>query len=311
MDRRTRRYSPRSEGLEVRQMLSTATVANPKATAVQAATATVSAVNPYGTSTTAGTQIDGQAPVADTIEAKLQHIQNYPYFIGLLNRDGAVPQPAVSVIQSNLRAMIGTLHAGDSTAIHQFNLDLRNAETSYNILPDQASALNRDFGNALLAAGADPQITANLQAEMNNLAQAATQQSNPSIVARNEYATTLELALGTGRPLLAPAKPRLSSTIRKGTINNLDTTNVAQPTLIGTYAANTNIQIVDANNTVFGTATTNANGTYAVKFTNPLPNGTYTIRVRAEDLNYFSPPSKTYTFVVNVKTPKVSAKAKA
>ncbi len=308
MDRRTRRYCPTSEGLEGRQMLSTATAANPKATAVQTAATTGNASNPYSGSTVAGTQIDGQAPVADTIEAKLQHIQNYPYFIGLLNRDGAVPQPAVSIIQSNLRAMVGTLHAGDSTAIHQFNIDLRNAGTSYNILPSQASALNRDFGKALLAAGADPQITANLQAEMNNLAQAATQQSNPSIVARNEYATTLELALGTGRPLLAPAKPRLSSTLRKGTVNNLDTTNVAQPTLTGSYAANTNIQIVDANNTVFGTATTNASGTYAVKFANPLPNGTYTVRVRAEDLNYYSPPSKTYTFVVNVKTPKVSAK---
>ena len=304
MDRRTRRYRPSSEGLETRQMLSTATGIDPKATAVQAVNTTTT-ITGYGTTAVAGTQIDGQAPVADTIEAKLQHIQNYPYFIGLLNRDGAVPQPAVANIQANLRAMVGTLHVGDSAAVHQFNLDLRAAGKTYNILPDQAAALNRDCGAALTAAGADPQITANLQAEMNNLAQAATQQSNPSIVARNEYATTLQLALGTGRPLLAPARPKLSSTGRAGTINKLDATGVAQPSLTGTYAAGTNVQIVDANNTVFGTATTDKNGAYTVKFANPLPNGTYTVRVRAEDLGYFSPPSKTYTFVVNVKAPKV------
>lgn len=305
MDRRTRRYRPTSEGLEGRQLLSTATGIDPKATAVQsAATSGLSGLT--GTSTANGTQIDGQAPVADTIEAKLQHIQNYPYFIGMLNRDGFVPEPEVANIQSNLRALVGTMHVGDSTAVHQFNLDLRAAATTYNILPDQAARLNQDFGAVLLAGGADPQLTANLQTEMNNLAKAATQQSDPALVVRNEYATTLELALGTGRPLLAPAKPRLSSTVRKGTSNNLDVTNAAQPSLTGSYAADVNIQIVDANSTVFGTATTDKNGQYTVKFANPLPNGTYTVRVRAEDLNYFSPPSKTYTFIVNVKTPKVT-----
>ena len=304
MDRRTRRYVPSSEGLEGRQMLSTATAVNTKATALQ--TGAVTQATTSGASVPAGTQIDGQAAVADTISSKLQHIQNYPFFIGQLNRDGFVPQPEVANIQANLYAMVGTLHQGDTNAVRQFNLDLRDAQKTYNILPQQAARLNRDFGAVLLSAGADPQITANLQNELNNLAQAATNQPTPSIVVRNEYSTTLQLALGTGRPLLAPARPRLASANRAGAVNKLDATNQAQPTLTGTYAAGTNIQIVDANNTVFGTATTDANGTYNVKFATPLPNGTYTVRVRSVDQNYFSPPSRTYSFVVKVKTPAVN-----
>ena len=296
MDRRTRRYVPSSEGLEGRQLMASASAA---ATAL-----TGSLSNPYGSAPT-GTQVDGSAPVADTIEAKLQHIQNYPFFIGQLNRDGIVPQPTVANIQNDLKTIIGQLHQGNSSATYAFNLDLRDAQNSYNITQAQSQALNRDFGNVLLAAGANADVTADLQTQMNALTQAATQQSDPSIVARNEYATTLQLALGTGRPLLAPAKPRLSSASLKGTVDKLDATKLAEPSLAGTYAANTNIQIVDANNTVFGTATTDSTGKYTVKFTNPLPNGTYTVRVRAEDLGYYSPPSKTYTFVVNVPAAKV------
>ena len=302
MDRRTRRYVPSSEGLEGRQMLSTATAANPQATALQ-----TGAGNNGGTSAIAATQIDGQSPMSDTIRDKLQHIQNYPYFIGLLNRDGFVPQPAVANIQANLYAMVGTLHQGDTNAVHQFNIDLRDAQKTYNILPQQAARLNRDFGAVLQSAGAAPQLTANLQNELNSLAVAATHQPTPSIVVRNEYATTLQLALGIGRPLLAPVRPKLTSASRVGAIDKLDATNNAQPTLTGTYAAGVNIQIVDANNTVFGTGTTDANGTYNVKFANALPNGTYTVRVRAQDQGYYSPPSRTYTFVVKLKTPKITS----
>jgi len=302
MDRRTRRYVPSSEGLEGRQLLSTAS----SSAATSLTNTGLNLTNPYS-NTPGGTQIDGGAPVADTIEAKLQHIQNYSFFIGQNNRDGAVPQPTVGNIQNDLKALIGQLHPGDSGTTLAFNKDLRQAQTSYHFLPAQAAALNRDFGNVLQAAGADPQITADLQNQMNQLAQFATTQSDPSIVARNDYATTLELALGTGRPLLAPTKPRLAAGSLKGLVNKIDATQISQPSLSGTYAAGVNIQIIDANDTVFGTATTNSAGTYTVKFTNPLPNGTYTIRVRAQDLGYYSPPSKTYTFVVNVKTPMVKA----
>ncbi len=297
MDRRTRRYVPSSEGLEGRQLLSTATALNPLGTTV---------TNPYSNAPP-GTQIDGSAPVADTIEAKLQHIQNYPFFIGKLNRDGAVPQPTVGNIQNDLKTLIGQLHPGDTNTTRAFNLDLRADQKTYHITQGEAQALNRDFGAVLQAAGANPQVTADLQAQMNQLVQYATTQSNPSIVARNDYAITLELALGTGRPLLAPVKPRLAPGSLNGAVNKIDVTKVAQPSLSGTYAANVNIQIVDANNTVFGTATTDTNGKYTVKFTNSLPNGTYTVRVRADDLGYLSPPSKTYTFTVDVKTPKVKA----
>ena len=299
MDRRNRRHVPSSETLEGRQLMATG------ATGLSPTSGVLG--NPYAGSTQPGTSVDGSAPTADTIAIKLQHIQNYPFFIGQLNKDGVVPQPAVSNIQNDLRSIIGQLHQGDTAATRAFNLDLRDAQNTHNLLPRQAQNLNRDFGNVLTAAGAPASVVADLQTQMNSLAQAATQQDSPSIVARNEYATTLELALGSGRPLLAPTKPRLAPASRaKATVDNFDSTKLAQPSLSGTYAAGTAIQIVDANNTVFGSTTVDANGNYTVKFANPLPNGTYTVRVRAEDQGYYSPPSKTYTFVVNVKAPTVN-----
>ena len=315
MDRRTRRsrFIPTSEGLEGRQLLAASAATNPAAaTAVANPTATTTTIaNPYSNAGASGSQIDGGAAVADTIEAKLQHIQNYPFFIGQLNKDGAVPQPEVGNIQDDLRALIGTMGPGSTDAVRQFNLDLRDMQKHYNVLPDQAVKINSDFGAVLQAAGADPAITADLQKQMNAMVQEASKQPTPSIVVRNEYATTLQLALGTGRPLLAPAKPRLATGNRAGTANGLDVTGNPQPTLGGTYAAGTNIQIVDANNTVFGTATTDASGNYSVRFANPLPNGTYTVRVRAQDDGYYSAPSKSYTFTVKAKAPVVAATAAA
>ena len=45
-----------------------------------------------------------------------------------------------------------------------------------------------------------------------------------------------------------------------------------------------------------------ATGTYQVKFANFLPDGLYTVRVRAEDAGFVSDPSPKYTF--EVVTPK-------
>ena len=141
MDRHSRRYFPTSEGLEGRQLLSTAS----------AAAAAVS--NPLGVNAPAGVQVDGSVPLQQTIEAKQTHIKNLPYFIGLLNRDHAVPQPMVQNIQNDLYALVAQLHVGNPHDTATFNLDLRKAQPFEEIRPQDAAALNRDFGAVLIDAG--------------------------------------------------------------------------------------------------------------------------------------------------------------
>src|SRR4051812_26776879 len=150
MDRSRRRFVPSSEGLEGRQLLST--------TSAPATPAVVATPNPNGP--------HHEPPNAPTIEAKLHRIQNLPFFIGRLNRDGVVPQPTVQNIQNDLTTMVGQLTPGNSSAVSSFNLALRKAQPYLKIRPKDAAALNSDLGKVLLSAGARPDVVADLQAQM-------------------------------------------------------------------------------------------------------------------------------------------------
>ena len=296
MDRRSRRQVPRPEGLEGRQMLSTATAATTLA-------------NPYATAPT-GVQVEGGSPLQQTIEAKRQHITNLPFFIGLLDRDGNVPQPTVENIQTDLFSIVASLHQGATTSTAAFNHDLRRAQPYESIRVQDNTALNADFGTVLTNAGANPAAVADLQAQLNQLVdydtQPAATKEGSGFAATNDYSTILQLALGSGRPLVYPNVPGLLGADHNGNKGKVAVTHNNLPSLTGNYAYGTNIQIVDdANQTVLGTGAVNTNGVYQVKFANKLPNGTYTVRVRAEDSGFLSDPSPRFTFIVDHTPPKV------
>jgi len=292
MDCSRRRFIPSSEGLEGRQLLSTAT-----APATPAAVATPNPNGPFNS-----------PPSAPTIEAKLHRIQNLPFFIGQLNRDGAVPQPTVQNIQNDLNTLVAQLSPGNSSAVSTFNLDIRKAQPYLKIRPQDATALNRDFGTVLLAAGAKPAVVADLQTQMTALTNFATTQPNSRIVTTTDYAIVGQIALEIGRPLAAPAVPSLLGADHQGNKGKVQITHNSQPSLTGNHIAGTNVQIVDVNDqTVLGTAEVNPTTlVYSVKFNGKLPDGIYTVRVRAEDSGYVSPPSPAFTF--EVVTPKPKAK---
>ena len=285
MDRRSRRYVPSSEGLEGRQLLSTAAV---------------TPVGSVATNAPSGVQVDGSPTAQQTIESKAHRIQNLPYFIGLLNKDGVVPQPAVQNIQNDLYSTVARLHQGDSSTISAFNLDLRKAQSYENITPKSSEALDRDFGAALVAAGAPPSTVADLQANVGELVKYDSTQVGSTIAATNDYSMILQLALGTGRPLVYPNVPALLGTNHQGNNGKIPITHYHHPTLTGNYTIGTDIQIVDVNNkVVLGQAAVDpSTGVYQVKFKDYLPDGTYTVRVRAEDSGYVSDPSPKFTFEV-------------
>jgi hypothetical protein len=295
MDRRSRRFVPSSEGLEGRQLLSTAAV-NP---------VTSTLANP-ASSAPAGAQVDGSNAVQQTIEAKRHHITNLPFFIGLLNKDGAVPQPTVQNIQNDLNSIVASLHEGNSSLVSSFNLDIRKADAYENITPISAQSLNRDFGAILVSTGAPAGTVADLQNQLNDLVKFDTTQPNSTITATNDYATVLELAQGSGRPLVYPNVPTLLGSDHQGNNGKIPITHNHRPSLTGNYIPGVNIQIVNyRNNVVLGQASVNpTTNTYTVKFFNNLPDGIYTVRTRVEDSGFISDPSPKFTFQVVTPPPK-------
>jgi len=290
MDRRDRRHVPSTEGLEGRQLLSSAPSLK--------------------TSVVTGIQVEGSASLQQTIEAKRQHITNLPFFIGALERNGVVPQPTVQNIQNDLFSFVGSLHPGNPHDAAAFNLDLRKAQPYQTIRPEDNARLNKDFGAVLVDAGVRPDVAADLQAQLNqlvdyNTAPGATRNGS-GITATNDYAIVLQLAIGSGRPLVYPNTPGLLGADHNGNKGKTPVTHSDQPSLTGNYVNGTNIQIVDANNqTVLGTGAVNSNGVYRVQFATSLPNGTYTVRVRAEDSGLLGDPSPKFTFIVDHQPPKV------
>jgi hypothetical protein len=294
MDRRSRRYVPSSEGLEGRQLLSSA----------PASPLTAVATSPVAT--TPGVQVDGSTPPQQTIEAKRLHIHNLPYFIGLLDKDGVVPQPTVENIQNDLYTIVAQLKQGNSSLVSSFNLDVRKADAYANITPISAEDLNRDFGAILISTGVPAQTTADLQNQLKQLVDYDTTQGNSTIAATNDYATVLQLAQGSGRPLIYPDVPALLGTDHNGNNGKIPITHNHRPSLTGNYIAGVKIQIVDFHNkVVLGQVSVDkTTGVYTVKFDTRLPDGLYKVRVRAEDAGYISDPSPQFTFEVVTPPPK-------
>jgi hypothetical protein len=90
-----------------------------------------------------------------------------------------------------------------------------------------------------------------------------------------------------------PAAPVLSSADDSG-VKGDKATNVKQPHLTGTAIPGATIQIVNASNTVLGSATVAGDGTYSVRFASPLPLGGISVSVRlidvAGNISAASPP---------------------
>ncbi|WP_435017540.1 Ig-like domain-containing protein [Tundrisphaera sp. TA3] len=290
-----RRFVPRSEGLEIRNLLSTASTsaANPAAVAAAA-------------NRGANAQVTANTAVAETIQTKFQRIENLPFFLGRLTENNKLPDAAIAEIQTALRTNVAALHASTPQLVNKFNVDLRRVLTNQNIRPSDAQTLSNDFDAVLKGAGASATTRAQLRDGMNQLTQFDSTQRTSAIVVANHYATVLQVALGTGRPLLQPASPRLTPagrTVSKG----MDFTRSNQPTFTGSYTDGATIQIVDSGGRVLGTsAVTDASGRYSVKIATPLPDGKYTVFARATDQNFASELSKPYTFTI--RTPVVTTR---
>ena len=138
---------------------------------------------------------------------------------------------------------------------------------------------------------------------MSELTRADTNGPNPVMLATNDYALVLQTALGVGRPIQAPAPPRLATADRARGLG-ANVTDNHQPTLTGSYASGHTLEIIDADtDLVLGSGPVGSDGKYAVKFSRPLADGTHQVRVTATDAQgHVSAESRTYTLKVVTRT---------
>ncbi|MEO6811322.1 MAG: Ig-like domain-containing protein [Isosphaeraceae bacterium] len=269
MDRR--RFTPSSEDLEGRQLLSL-----------------------FGGKSQA--QLQANQPV--TVVQKAIRIERLPNLFQTVQNGRFVPKETVSRLQSDLQDIVGRLPKvpSQSTRVN-FELTLRKVLSNASLSRESVQSLNHTFTQVMTSAGISEPALANLQTNMNDLMHADAQGVNPTSLAANDYAIVLETALAVGRPLRQPGAPRLQATDDSGVKGDGETSAV-QPHLVGMYEASATIDIVDKNRQVLGTATSSANGMYVVRFAKPLAPGSYTVGVRATFGDIQSPVSPMITLKI-------------
>lgn len=207
-----RRFVPRSEGLEARELLSVAGAEPPAAPAlveplpvgvVDPATTDAAALSraasPRNAETTPErTRISVNPDDPNIAPLRQFRIERLPTLLASINPRRTVPTELVTALQEDLTNIANTLRPPPSNALMAFNLQLRSTLGRASLSLQDAAALNRLFGLVLERSDAQPETIARFQANMNELAHFNVQSSTPTLDTVNDYALMLQSALGIG-----------------------------------------------------------------------------------------------------------------
>ncbi len=302
MDRRSRQFRPSTDSLEGRQMLSTVS-------------STASSLNPFGSTTPQRRpgRRGGPAPADDRGQAPARAeppLLRRPARTRIAFRPPAGDGPEYP--ERPRPASIARLHQGNSSD----DLDLQPrpsagpSRTRTSPPPGQRGAQPRLRRRPPRPPGPPRSTVADLQAQLTHLVHYDTTQAG-SHDRRDQRLRDgpPTRPSASGRPLVYPNVPALASPpTTTATPARSPSPTIRLPSLTGNYVDRD--QHPDRRRQQPGrprpprpsAATT---GAYTVKFANTyLPDGTYTVRVRAEDAGYLSDPSPKYTFNVGYTPPK-------
>jgi hypothetical protein len=188
MDRR--RFLPRPEGLEHRELM---TAAPGTAAAAQVAPQPRITINPND---------------PNVVTLRQVRIERLPAYLFQVNRDRTVPAYLVESLQENFGLIADQLQPPPSFALAAFNKELRGALSQSTLTDATARALNEVFGRVLEQAQASPLAIAALKADMSRLAQIDSQQRNPSALVAGDYALVMQLCMGIGIRIQNPTRAR-------------------------------------------------------------------------------------------------------
>lgn len=193
MDRR--RFVPRPEGLEARELLSAAPAAPKAHVAPAAPKARVAPTQPQATT---DSNITG---------LRALRIERLPVYLRRVRANRVVPPEIVAALQQDLAAIANKLHAPPSYSLRAFNLQLRKALSTTSITEANATALNDVFGKVLDRAGAGPAVVAKFQSDLNDLARVDRFDRESAQLVANDYALLTQMVMGIGIHIAQPATP--------------------------------------------------------------------------------------------------------
>lgn len=133
---------------------------------------------------------------------RLTRVDRVPAILRSLSPEIPLPADALSNIQAALVNISESLTYRPSTAVSQFNQQLRGVLANESITPESLRTLDRAFARVLSDAGADNPVTAALQTNMLELARAVADGTSESAsIVANQYALVAQVALATGHRL--------------------------------------------------------------------------------------------------------------
>ncbi len=249
-----------------------------------------------------------------TFTLKQHRIQRLPVYMEQIRSGRFLPNDTLKALQADLLAVATMTHAPGETAsngyqvLDEFNSGLRQVNSHTSLSVEDAAVLKNSFDNVLTAAGATPEAIANLNNDMNALAKNDSMGPQPAFLATNDFTQVLQTILGIGRPIRRPESAQLAAGNGTRVGRNFGVAPKDQPTVVGTYDAYAQVEIVSKDLQVFGSSTVRkdgvtqsngeaqATGKYAITFNQPLPNGLYTFYIRTIDqygnMSHISPPFK-------------------
>ena len=184
---------------------------------------------------------------------------------------------------------------------------MRDIVSRPSLRPQDARVLNNAFISVLQASGATPEATSQVATAMNSLVtQVDTASIQPVFLATNDYAMVLQLAQVVGQPMPAPSIPTITKASGVQTQARQSVSPLSQPTFVGSYQTNAQIQIYNQDTgQVLGSGTPNKSGQYTIQIGTPLAVGKYHLRVRAVDAEgHLGNPSQYFTLsIIPPKTP--------
>ncbi len=259
MDRR--RFIPSTEGLEGRALLTTTNLGN-----------------------LFGFQVNTNLNIPVTYQQKELRVEHLPFYLEKILPGRFLPKAEIQEIQGDLFQVISKLHKPATSALNNYNYQLRKIVPNQSITVGSAAILNYGFGSVLHAATASPSVVDSLKSSLNQLVtQVDTASPQPVYLASNDYSLILQTALSIGRPMPSPILPKIAKNQGIQANENHIKTPLKHPALVGTYHFHTHIQIITPGGEVVGTTNVRKNNRYKVLVDPPLSPGTYQFRIRAYD----------------------------